>query len=111
MDVNNAEQAQPSKPMVPEGLSTLLMIGGGLVAAYGAITGLDPGLDQAAPLLHKLGTLPIGLWTIEFLINSVFGVIIGVLSEVLNKFTVIGGITAFVGYALLPASSKQGPVG
>jgi len=111
MQANKLETTPPSKPLVPEGISVLLAVGGGIAAVWGAMSGIDPGFQKAGPLLDKLATMPIGLWTIQFLAESISGVILSLLGEVLNKVTVIGGLAALVGYGLLPARSKKDFVG
>jgi hypothetical protein len=105
MDANNAETTPRSAPVVPEGVAILLWVGGLLVAAYGVVSTLDAGFEHAGPILKRRGTLPIGFWTIEFLVQSVFGVVIAVLEEVVNKYSVVGGIACFIGYILQPAPS------
>ena len=111
MQANKLETTPPSRPLVPEGFSVLLLIAGGIAAVWGAMSGLDPGFHRAGPLLDKLTTEPVGLWTIRFLYESISGVILSLLGEVVNKVTVIRGLAALIGYGLLPAKSRKDLVG
>ena len=105
MSAENSELTPPRSSAIPDWFWQLVALGGGAVAVMGALGGIDAGFERAAPVLHTLGTKPVGLWTIQFLIESVFGALALILGEILNKVAIIGAIVGGVGY-FMHANSK-----
>jgi len=83
------------------------MLGGAAVAVWGALPGLDAGFQRAAPILGQLGKMPIGLWTLQFLFESIFGALVLIVGEILNKTAVIGAVIFGVGYFMHPDSKAR----
>jgi len=100
MSADKSEPTPPSAPAIPDWVWSAMMFGGGIAAVAGALPGLDQGFERAAPLLRTLGTSPLGGWTIQFLVESIFNSLLLIIGEVLNKTTVIGAIVGGVGYFL-----------
>ena len=115
MSADKSELSPPRGRALPEGLTTLLVFGGGAVALYGAFTGLHAGLERAEPFLTVLFTTPFWSWTLAFLFEAVFRSALAITEEIANKMTILGGIACAVGYFLEPPhrteSKAQSAVG
>ena len=105
MSADKSDSTPPSAPAIPDWVWQLLILGGGGIALMSAFPGLAAGFERAGPLLHKLGTTPMGFWTIQFLVESIFKSLFLIIGEILNKTTVIGAIVCGVGYFLHTSSN------